>query len=152
MRVGVTRDGRAANGVLRLLRAGRGGLVFARFHLRAIFRREDVLALQIFGGINVPRLFLLALLACTFLTGGFSNVLVLSIALRGTDSREREHQDAGNTKAQRTPQGPLAGRAADRGWGVEIRNCHCKPTTYGRTPLNREYTQNSFLEKQGFVE
>ena len=86
-----------------------------RFHLCAIFRREDVFALQIFGGVNVPRLFLLALLARPFLTGGFSNVLVLSIALRGTNHRKREHQEAGNTKVHRTGQGPLVGRAADQG-------------------------------------
>ena len=138
--VGVTRDGRAVNGVLRFLRAGRSGLVFARFHLCAIFKREDVLALQILGGVNVPRPFLLALLTRPFLTGGFSNVLVLSIALRGTDHREREHQEAGNTKAHRTGQGPLLGRAADRGWGVKIRHCHCKTDHVRGTPLNGDYT------------
>jgi len=83
----VLRGGRTGYGALCLLRVGWSGLllVFARFQLRAIFRRKDVLALQVFRDVNMPGFFLQAFFARAFLTRSFRNVLlfvVLGLVLR----------------------------------------------------------------------
>jgi hypothetical protein len=77
--MGVLCDRRPNGAVLELCWAGRSCplLAFARFELGAILRGKNALALQVFGGVNVPGFFLLVLLACAFLTRGFGNAGVL---------------------------------------------------------------------------
>ena len=136
--------------ILWFRRADRSGLIFPGFDLRAIFWRKDVVAVQIFGGVNVFGFFLLVFLflslvfvfAGAFLASGFGDVLVLSEGRRGADNGNRENQNAGNKETQVAGERPYGCRAANRGWGVKIRNYHGKPTTYGGTPLKGKYTKN----------
>jgi len=68
-------DGRAEDAVLEYLWAGGSCrlLVFARCDIAAILRRKNMLALQVFGGVNVAGFFPLILLACAFLPCGICN-------------------------------------------------------------------------------
>jgi hypothetical protein len=79
LRICVTGHSRTVRGVLRLLCVGRRRrlLILPHFQLGAIFRRKDVLALQIFSRVNVLGFFLLAMLPGLILAGGFGNTLVL---------------------------------------------------------------------------
>lgn len=64
-----------------LLRRGaiisRSAFIFARFHFGLIFRREDLLSLEIFFRVNVLGGLLLFLFAGAFLACGIGNALVL---------------------------------------------------------------------------
>src|SRR5438034_10966619 len=77
--MGVLCDGCAARTVLQLCWAGRGSrlLIFAGFELGVIFRRKNLLTLQLFAGVNVPGFFLLVLPAGAFLPCDFRNALLL---------------------------------------------------------------------------
>jgi hypothetical protein len=69
-------------------------LISRGLELRAIFRGEDLGALQIFFGVNVIGFFLLRLLAGTFLFGGFRDILcllVLRAACLGVYQNAREN-------------------------------------------------------------
>ncbi len=107
-------------------------LIFARFERDAILRGKNVLALEVFGGVDVPGLFLVALLAGAFLTGGLRNagVLVLRLALDlvlallglplgaaqpSARQGERKNQDKGHTTAQRARRGLCGAQVADLG-------------------------------------
>ena len=56
-------------------------LIFARFQLGTILRGKNVLALQVFGGVNVLGPGLLVLLAGAFLTSRFRNALLRAWSL-----------------------------------------------------------------------
>lgn len=81
--MGVLCDGCAARAVLQLWWAGRGSqlLIFAGCELGVIFRRKNMLTLQVFAGVNVPGFFLLGLPACAFLPCDFRNALLLVLRL-----------------------------------------------------------------------
>src|SRR5207253_11115469 len=89
--MGVLCGGCAARTVLQLCWAGRGSrlLIFAGFELGVIFRRKNLLTLQLFAGVNVPGFFLLVLPACAFLPCDFRNALlrVLRLGLRSEERR-----------------------------------------------------------------
>jgi len=119
---------RTGEGVLRLLCVGWAGwlLTLACFYLRAIFRRKDVIAFQVIGGVNVLALFLLAFFASALLTSGFGHTLiflVLSLVLRlvlsaawgSTDERKGKKQENGDTTKQRAEGGLYGSQAADPG-------------------------------------
>ena len=115
--MGAFGDGRADDAVLELLWVGGSCRlpVFAGFKLGAIGRSKNVRALQVFGGVNVPGVFLPVLLACAFLTRGFRNAgvlpgrldlvlalfsLLLSTALPSACKCEQENQEKGHNCAQ----------------------------------------------------
>lgn len=117
-------------------------LVFARCEIAAILRRKNVLALQVFGGVNVAGFFLLILLACAAardlrrwssgLASGFGLGLgyVEFAPEHGTGRRrERRTKRPGerDTPAARAGRGRCGAQVADPGWGVKIRTCHSKP-------------------------
>ena len=142
---------------MRLLRVGWSEwlLVFARFQLCAIFRRKDVVAPQVIGGVNVFGFFLLAFFADAFLTGGICNALVFLVffltlglilspvlltlgeARSGPGNREGKNQKRENTNPRRAGRGLNGSQAADPGWSVEIRTCHAKPTEDGGQRLEK---------------
>ena len=145
-------DGCAANALRRLLWADRSrrGLIFARFELGAILRGQNVLALEVFGGVDVPG-FLVALLAGAFLPCGFRNALLLvwrsaldlvlallglllGAALPSASKGDRENQDHRHTTAPRARRGRCGAQVADPGWGVKIRTWHSKPMMRGTAP------------------
>jgi hypothetical protein len=70
-------------GLPRVVGGGGSGLIFLGFELGAIFRSEDLGALEIFFGVNVLGFFLLRLFASAFLLGRFGDIL--SVALRDAD-------------------------------------------------------------------
>lgn len=159
------RDGRTRDGVLRLLCISWSGwLILAHFQLSAIFRREDVFALQVFRGVNVLGFFLLAFFAGAFLTGRFRNILVflillllsfllrLGAALRCTKENEGENQKGRHTPTQRAEGGLYGSQAADPGWGVEIRTCHSKPIKTGDNAWKKVYPKRPFLDTTTFLE
>lgn len=138
------RYGRTGDGVLWLLSVGwsRWLLILARLQLCAIFRRKDVVALQVIGGVNVFGLFLPIFFACAFLARGVCNVLiflvrslilslVLGARLSGAENNEGKNQENENTNPRRAEGGLNGSQAADPGWSVEIRTCHAKPTEDG---------------------
>ena len=150
-------DGCAASALRRLLWADRSrrGLIFARFELGAILRGQNVLALEVFGGVDVPG-FLVALLAGAFLPCGFRNALLLvwrsaldsllallglllGAALPSASKGDRENQDHRHTTAPRARRGRCGAQVADPGWGVKIRTWHAKPMMRGTAP-RKEYT------------
>lgn len=150
--MGVLRNGAAADVVLQLCWAARNcRLAFARFELGATLRRKNVLALQVFGGVNVAGLPRLVLLARAFLTRGFGNagVLVrplalvvlawLRLPLRAAGPSackcQRKNQHNGDTTTDRAGRGPCGAQVADPGWGVKIRTCHSKPNRRRGTAL-----------------
>lgn len=143
--MGAFGDGRADDAVLEFLWAGGScrPLVFACFELGAILRGKNVLALQVFGGVNVPGFSLLVLLACAFLTRGFGNAgvlvwrlaldlilalfgLLLGAALPSGCKCKGKNQEKGDTTAHRAGRGLCGAQVADPGWGVKIRTCHSK--------------------------
>jgi hypothetical protein len=108
-----------------------------------------VVALQVFGSVNVFGFFLPALLSGAFLAGGFRDPLVLLIFFLTLglilslilptlsegrscpEGREGKYQESGNTIPPRAGRGLYGSQAADPGWSVEIRTCHSKPTEDG---------------------
>jgi len=148
--MGVLCDGCAARTVLQLCWAGRGSrlLIFAGFELGVIFRRKNLLTLQLFAGVNVPGFFLLVLLACAFLPCDFRNALLrvlrlglrlilvllcllLGVALHGGRQCDRKGQQNGHTATKRAARELRGSQVADPGWGVKIRTCHAKSTDDG---------------------
>ena len=144
--LGVLCDGRPDAALRKLWRAGRSRrlLAFARFALGAVLWGKNALALQVFGGVNVPDFFLLVLLACAFLTRGLCDAgvlvwrlaldlvlallsLLLSTAGRSACTCERKNQDKEDTTAHRAGRVSYGTQVADPGWGVKIRTCHSKP-------------------------
>jgi len=156
--------GRAGDRLLWLLFVGWSDWlrILARFQLSAIFRRKDVVALQVFSSVNVLGFFLSAFFAGTFLTSGVCNALVFLIffltlglilspvlltlgeARSGLEDREGKNQESENTNPLRAGKGLCGTQAADPGWGVEIRTCHSKPTKDGGQRL-----QKSIPKKDG---
>jgi len=156
--VNVLRYGRTGDRVLWLLRVGWRGwlLILACFQLSAIFRRKDLVVLQVIGGVNVLIFFLMAFFAGAFLTSGFGHTLiflvlglvlslVLSAAWDSTDYRNGKNQENGDTTTQRAEGGLYGSQAADPGWSVKIRTCHCKPTETGDNAWKRVYAKRPFL-------
>jgi len=84
-------DGRSISGILRLLCVSRSGLIFLGFQLSPIFGSEDMFPLHVFVGIDVFVFPCLVLLSGAFLAGRFSNVLILRVALRGSENSERRN-------------------------------------------------------------
>src|SRR5215831_6468741 len=126
-----------------------------------IFGREDVVALQVIGGINVLGFFLLTFFAGAFLTGGFRNALIflvlglvlsliLSVAWGSAEDRKGKNQKRGHTKTHRAGRGLYGSQAADPGWCVAIRTCHSKPTTDGGQRLKGVYPRRPFLGYNNF--
>jgi hypothetical protein len=157
----VWRYGRAGDRLLRLPSVGWSDrlLILARFQLSAIFRRKDVVALQVFSGVNVFGFFMLAFLAGAFLTGGVCNALAFLIffqtlglilspvlltlgeARSRPGNREGKNQESENTNPRRAEGGLYGSQAADPGWSVEIRTCHVKPTEDGGQRLEKSIPQ-----------
>jgi len=167
----VWRYGRAGDGLLWLLSVGWSDrlLILARFQLSAIFRRKDVVALQVFSGVNVFGFFLLAFFAGAFVTSGVCNALVFLIlcltlglilspvllilgeARSGPGDREGKNQESENTNPLRAGRGLNGSQAADPGWSVEIRTCHSKPTEDGGQRLEKSIAKNKVLEYKNFL-
>ena len=129
-------------------------LIFARFQLGTILRGKNVLALQVFGGVNVLGPGLLVLLAGAFLTSRFRNALLrawslglvlallsllLGTALLGARKGERKSHEKGDTNTTIAGRGLRGSQVADPGWGVKIRTCHAKPTDDGDNAWYRVY-------------
>ena len=167
--MGVLCDGCAARTVLQLCWAGRGSrlLIFAGFELGVIFRRKNMLTLQLFAGVNVPGLFLLVLPACAFLPGDVRNALLrvlrlglrlilvllsllLGVALHGCRQCYRKSQQDGDTTTQRAARQLRGSQVADPGWGVKIRTCHAKPLMTGTTPRTTVYLKRPFQKTTSF--
>ena len=116
--IGITRDGGTVGSLLSLFTGGRRGLIFPGFELRAIFRREDLGALQIFFGVNVLGFFLLRFFASTFLLGGVGDIL--SMTLRGDNHGAGKKQNARQAQTSGTEGTPHGYRGAHRSGHVEI--------------------------------
>ena len=136
-------------------------LSLARFELSAIFRREDVVALQVFRGVNVLGLLLRSFLASAFLTGGFGNALiflilslvlslVLGAALNCTKENEGRNQKRVHTTAGRAEGGLYGSQTADPGWSVKIRAGHSNRPLTGDNAWRRVYPKRPFLDTTAF--
>ena len=104
----VRRNRFGVDGFLGFVGSDRGGLIPSGFDLRAIFWREDVVTLQIFGGVNVFGFLLLIVLSLSvffvlagaFLASGLGNVLVLSVGLHSANDGNGEDDDAWDKETQ----------------------------------------------------
>lgn len=98
---------------------GRSWLIPLCLELGAIFRREDLSALQIFVGVNVLGLFLLRLFAGAFLLGGFRDIL--GEAMRGIYHDIRKNQKRRKADTNTRGHGLRFEEATCRHWGCHIR-------------------------------
>jgi len=77
-----------------------GAFIFARLNFGLIFRREDLLTLEVFFGIDVLGALLLFLFAGAFLPRRIGNALILlpGVALLFLRARNRSAQDQASEK------------------------------------------------------
>jgi hypothetical protein len=104
-------------------------LLFPRLHFSAVFRGKNLRALQIFFGVNVLGLFLLAFLASLFLASRISNIL--SVGLRVAKKSAGDDENTGAGQPDKSRRGPRNYRDASQWGGIEISSQHIKPTTGG---------------------
>jgi hypothetical protein len=97
-----------------------------------------VIALQIFGGVDVLGFFLLRFFAGAFLTSGFGDILRVRVC--GDEGGAGENQDAGQTETEEASERARGCHGAERNLGVEIRYCHSKPTKDGGDTASKEYS------------
>ena len=93
-------------------------MILLGVELRLIFFREDVVALQILGGINMLGFFLLRLLAGAFLTSGFGDILILRVRPRGEERGAGDNQDTGQTETEEASERAHGCHGAGRNLGV----------------------------------
>jgi hypothetical protein len=77
--------------ILGFFRGGRSLLIFFGFEFGAIFRRENLSALQVFFGVDVLGFFLLGFFARAFLLGGVGNILSAAFPAEEKDASEKEN-------------------------------------------------------------
>ncbi len=96
----------------------RSRLIFLGLHLSAIFRRQNLSALQILLGVNVFGFLVLAFFLGAFLSSCFGNVL--SRALRHAKNGARGNQDSWEAQTPHTGRTLHWKRESGQGWGFEI--------------------------------
>jgi len=83
---------------LRFFRSGRSLLNFFGVELGAIFRRENLISLQVFFGVDVLGFFLLRFFARAFLLCGVGNILSTAFPADEKDATEKENAREAQTE------------------------------------------------------
>jgi hypothetical protein len=100
----IRRKGLRIYGILGLVLGWKRLPILPGFHLGAIFRCEDLRALQVFIRVYVLCFLLLTCLAGLLLAGGFSDIL--SVTLREAKNRAGDDKNSGASQADKTRRGP----------------------------------------------
>jgi len=100
----IRRKGLRIHGILGLVLGRKRLLILPGFQLGAIFRCEDLRALQVFIRVYVFCLLLLTCFAGLLLTGSFSDIL--SVTLREAKNGAGDDKNSGASQADKTRWGP----------------------------------------------